>query len=750
MAVKKTLYRLGVFGACYVATCTFPPALGVVGLLSNPEAQEFLGETCKAIGSVIAGNVANELGDATTGHPGVSLKNHDLIKAVGKAIAAIITDKAVPEFKHDRKTRHHLLKIAKITPDKWVSLWSRWLNEETKESKRYPEIGEGKLPDILIPKDDKILALEDWEDIFARLNMEACPGGGFQFPDGVSAKVSQLLHDEFPKAFRETLKEDFAEDGKAFAGLMLDLLTGLRRDIARLKKQQKKQQNTQFASVLSQLLQLKNDSEASQAYQILEFAKIKQHFDDLKRKLKGSEEQQRETLRDISASLESSYGSIREILQSIPRQLEELQAGIDQANQGIENIQGGVDLINQKIDEIITLFKSPKIKPRPEIFGDKKPVNFEEVSQQILQRLQAIGYDKYIVQFAHTALPNDAILEDEFFLSQLSILIQILRYQKCSDKFINLLKNKTSQREPDNLPQRLESYLLVTVESHKSSEHERFTVQAWFVEDNSLIEKYGDSAFQRLLDPVNCTQAEIKQWLNKAYSKSIKLRQESMKKYRKESGKVKRYNLTVEIFLPKELLDIKVDHWEIELENDTSEGDFCWGLEYGLRVRSVERLNIDYLVDQVFDTWCQKWEKVRKILDLDNSLESFNTLEDIHSLKFNELCDQLRQKVGLKLTCPTASEQFQVLVKAMLQAATPIALWPRCPDANSNYAERINQLLTCRPLRQLTESVQELRYESRQRGNGPDHLGYHLGFLWEDPSRLPPLGNNNELMQPGE
>ncbi|MBD2713392.1 hypothetical protein H6G71_25855, partial [Arthrospira platensis FACHB-835] len=94
-----------------------------------------------------------------------------------------------------------------------------------------------------------------------------------------------------------------------------------------------------------------------------------------------------------------------------------------------------------------------------------------------------------------------------------------------------------------------------------------------------------------------------------------------------------------------------------------------------------------------------------------------------------------------------ASEHFQVLVKAILQAATPIALWPRCPDANSNYAESINQLLTCRPLRQLTESVQELRSQSR--GNGPDHLGCHLGFLWEDPYRLTPE-MMIELMQPGE
>lgn len=716
MAVKKALYRLGAFGAFYVAACTFPPALGVVGLVSNPEAQAFLGETCKAIASVVAGNVANELGDATTGHPGVSLKNHDLIQAVGKAIAAIITDKAVPKFKQDRNTRQHLLKIAKITPEKWVNLWSLWLNEDTRESERYPKLNEGKLPDILIPTDDKILPLEDWQDIFARLNMAACPRGGFAFPDGVFATVSQLLYDEFPQAFRQTLKEDFAEDGKAFAGLMLDLLTGLRLDLARLNENQ----NTQFQSVLSQLLKLEKDSQASQKHQIQEFSRIQKHFDDLQRQLEGNQEQQRQTLREISARLESSYRSIRAILQTIPLQLEEIQAGVDQANQGIE--------------EIKTLLKSWTILPIPGMFGDAKPVNFEGLSRQILHILQESGYGKDVVEFAQTALPNDAILEDNFSPSELSSLTQILRYQ-CLDKFLKLLENQTSQREADKLPQPLESYVLVTVESQKKSE--QVIVNAWLVEDNSLIQNDPNAAFKPLLDELGedgltCTQAEIQIWLNKSLKKALKLL------------RGKRYHLTIEVFLPQEFLSSEVDQWQLEF--DPVDSETCWGMRYGLRVRSLERLNLNYL-DNYLNQWYENWGKVSQILDQHPLLESFESLEDLHSLNSRQLPHQLNQKIGLKLTCPTASEQFQVLVKAILQAATPIALWPRCHNPNSNYAESINQLLTCRPLRQLSESVRELR--SASQGNSPDHLGCHLGFLWEDPYRLTPE-MMIELMQPGE
>ena len=716
MAVKKALYRLGVFGSLYVAACTFPPALGVVGLVSNPKAQELLGETGKAIASVVAGNVANELGDATTGHPGVSLKNHDLIEAVGKAIAAVITHKAVPEFKQDSKTCKNLLKIAKLTPEKWVSLWSLWLNEDTGESERYPELSEGKMPDILIPTDDEILPLEDWQDIFARLNMAACPGGGFKFPDGVFATVSQLLYDNFPQAFRQTLKEDFAEDGKAFAGLMLDLLTGLRLDLARLNELQ----NTQFESILSQLLKLENDSQASQNNQIQEFSRIQKHFDDLQRQLRGSDEQQRQTLQDISARLESSYRSIREILQTIPLQLEEIQAGVDRANQGIE--------------EIKNLLKTPIIPPIPGMFGDKTTVNFEALSRQILQILQESGHGKDVVELAQIALPDDAVLENNFSPSELSSLTQILRYQ-CLDKFLSLLKNKTSQREPDNLPQPLESYVLVTVESQKKSE--QVIVNAWLVEDNSLIQNDPNAAFKPLLDEIGkdgltCTQAEIQTWLNKSLRKALKLL------------RGKRYHLTIEVFLPKEFLSSEVDQWQLEF--DPIDSETCWGMRYGLRVRSLERLNLNYL-DNYLNQWYENWGKVSQILDQHPPLESFESLEELHSLNSRQLPHQLNQKIGLKLTCPTASEQFQVLVKAILQAATPIALWPRCPNPNSNYAESINQLLTCRPLRQLSESVRELR--SASQGNSPDHLGCHLGFLWEDPYRLTPE-MMIELMQPGE
>ena len=62
--------------------------------------------------------------------------------------------------------------------------------------------------------------------------------GGFPIPAEVRQEVGELLHTTFPKALRETLKEDFANDGKAFAGLTLQLLTGMQAQLSQLQASQ--------------------------------------------------------------------------------------------------------------------------------------------------------------------------------------------------------------------------------------------------------------------------------------------------------------------------------------------------------------------------------------------------------------------------------------------------------------------------------------------------------------------------------
>ncbi|GAB4292190.1 MAG: hypothetical protein Fur0025_27780 [Oscillatoriaceae cyanobacterium] len=179
-------------------------------------------------------NTANAL-DALTGEQDpdrVSLQNQDLTKSVGKAIAAVITLEA---RKHPGKTRQYLEKIAAQAKDNWVKIAQQKLTQQ-----RYPDLREAKLDQFLTPEEYQLtqqgnLTATEWGDIFIRLNMAACKGGGFPIPSEVRQQVAELLQSTFPKALRETLKEDFTKDGKAFAGLTLQLLTGMQAQLRQLQ-----------------------------------------------------------------------------------------------------------------------------------------------------------------------------------------------------------------------------------------------------------------------------------------------------------------------------------------------------------------------------------------------------------------------------------------------------------------------------------------------------------------------------------
>jgi hypothetical protein len=194
---RNNILKLTIGGGCVLGSLAFPPP--------TRRRRDRMGTVlATALNSVAAGNTANAI-DALIdrGEGGVSLENHDLTKAVGKAIAAIITLAA----KQQRgKTSQHLEKIAAQAKDNWVKIAQQELTQQ-----RYPELREAKLDQFLTPEEYQLtqqgnLTATEWGDIFIRLNMKACKGGGFAIPPEVRQNVAELLHTTFPKALRETLK----------------------------------------------------------------------------------------------------------------------------------------------------------------------------------------------------------------------------------------------------------------------------------------------------------------------------------------------------------------------------------------------------------------------------------------------------------------------------------------------------------------------------------------------------------------
>ncbi|WP_199250595.1 NACHT domain-containing protein [[Phormidium] sp. ETS-05] len=363
MGVGRSLLKLTIGTGCVVGGLVFPPLLA---------GQEIVWGTvlATALASVTAGNTANALDALTAGQDPdrVSLENQDLTKAVGKAIAAVITLEA---RKHPGKTRQYLEKIAAQAKDNWVTIAQQELTQQ-----RYPDLREAKLDQFLTPEKSQLtqqgnltdteeeyqltqqgnltdteeeyqltqqgnLTDTEWGDIFIRLNMAACKGGGFPIPLGVRQQVAKLLHTTFPKALRETLKEDFANDGKAFAGLTLQLLTGMQAQLRQLQ--------------------------ASQGgVNVGELSQILQQFQELETQLRGSVTQQQAFFTEISGRIDSGFAevcqrlgvmetTIAELLQTLEERLVELRQEVtefrQEVRQGLEalhNQPGGRQLSKQE------------------------------------------------------------------------------------------------------------------------------------------------------------------------------------------------------------------------------------------------------------------------------------------------------------------------------------------------------------------------------------------------------------------
>ncbi|EKD09169.1 NTPase protein [Arthrospira platensis C1] len=332
MAVARDILKLTIGGGCVLGSLAFPSLVATEGMVWG-------NILATALGNVAAGNTANAIDaliDAREG--GVSLENQDLTKAVGKAIAAVITLAAKQQ---GGKTRQYLEKIAAQGKDNWVAIAQQELTKQ-----RYPDLREAQLDQFLTPQEYQLtqqgnLTATEWGDIFIRLNMAACKGGGFPIPAEVRQQVAELLHTTFPKALRETLKEDFAKDGKAFAGLTLQLLTGMQAQLRQLQANQG-------------------------GVNVEEFSQILQQFQELETQLRGSVSQQQAFFREISRDIESGFAevcqrlgvmetTISDLLQTLEERLEELRQEVtefrQEVRQGLEalhNQPGGRSLSKQE------------------------------------------------------------------------------------------------------------------------------------------------------------------------------------------------------------------------------------------------------------------------------------------------------------------------------------------------------------------------------------------------------------------
>lgn len=184
--------------------------------------------------------------------------------------------------------------------------------------------------------------------------------------------------------------------------------------------------------------------------------------------------------------------------------------------------------------------------------------------------------------------------------------------------------------------------------------------------------------------------------------------------------------LTIEFFLPYDLLTLPVDTWETQGLGISE----AIGHNYRVSIRSVDRLRPTY--NRYRGIWQQKWQKLNQ-----ESSPLRNNFIVGDKIDPKELLAQLKQETvyGLQLERISASETFRSLYAAFLQTGTPLGLWIRQSSSQCTEQENLTELLDyC--VMELPEQVRQ----TRKKANIKDpeaHIGHHLTLVWEDPARLP-------------
>ncbi|MDJ1181222.1 WD40 repeat domain-containing protein, partial [Roseofilum sp. BLCC_M91] len=192
------------------------------GILAGP----FFG----AVANFTAGMVGNNLGalvDRLRNNRDV-LRNQDLAKAAARAISLAL-GKISYQFPEIQGQLQHL---ASQTEAYWLQWEEQAQTEQAQNLTLFESVREEQLVNIFAQSPEQfsqyqVLRAEEWRELATWLFRQGCQQGALlgelaDYKDVIDA-LAQELNEKFNKNLREVLKDDAANGGEAFAGMLLDL-----------------------------------------------------------------------------------------------------------------------------------------------------------------------------------------------------------------------------------------------------------------------------------------------------------------------------------------------------------------------------------------------------------------------------------------------------------------------------------------------------------------------------------------------
>ncbi len=443
--------------------------------------------------------------------------------------------------------------------------------------------------------------------------------------------------------------------------------------------------------------------------------KLAKDYDDV------ADKKRRESNPQEQNNLQLQLDDIAKQIEVIEQKIKQLQ----QPEQETDNIQNLLNILISYENQISNRVKRAYLACSPDDWPNRVPDKLAEILTELKKMPQ--GESKYTVIekfIARLAIDSEI---PQSLSKQLNIWVEsnINGYSE----LLNITSTQTQK------PINKNPYLIVIIRRSEQdsltnpNKEDCYFVDAWLIPDANTYNYQNSSGCKQLAYSQNDIKTKQSK-VNNQETLTLAEIPQSINIFLNQIGESSSSRLTIEIFLPLELINEAVDSWELENEFGVS---LKLSSQYKVVVRSTERLLPTYSRYKGF--WQEKWQTLQKIIK--NSVCSAFVLWSEDDLKklFVEL--KKENKIGIKLQKTPIQTGKGSVFAVILSTATPVALWLRwhLPECN----QQVDGLLRC-CIEQLTNTVAEQRLEAIPEPEN-SHIGHHISLLWEDPERLPPSIN---------
>ncbi|MGB3636892.1 MAG: hypothetical protein WBA39_04770, partial [Rivularia sp. (in: cyanobacteria)] len=397
----------------------------------------------------------------------------------------------------------------------------------------------------------------------------------------------------------------------------------------------------------------------------------------------------------------------------------------------LQSLDEKINKIEQEIKDLEEKAKDNKIKELQEILS--KFTTTEEIliikkayqacSSQVCDSIATDEPKAILANLMKMPQGNSKYTKVDHFAACLLVLIEnqslITKLKNWAEENINDFDDLFNQEKKALAEKRKEntnSYLLIVLEkSNQDSARNNldcYAIKAWFIPDIDNY-KYNNVTFY------GCKQINSPDDMENQKTFTSTQVHQQIKRLFDVIHREYNYcpsNLTVEIFLPLDILNHPVDGWQ--LEEDEQGFSSRIGELYKVVIRSYDRLLPNYPHKNF---WKEKWDKIINLQSISNLDNPFFSGNDSNANKVAKLRSS-NNTIGLKISTAPQKVGKGSIFAAIVSSAIPVALWLRKNLTNLDCECEIDTILKC-DIHKLPEIIKDKRFEADDPNTD---IGHHI------------------------